>query len=184
MKIQGSGAFALIGCVCLLAFVAGCGGGDGQGDEGNAATPSGAAIEPGAPTAQAAPANTCPLSAAEVSEVLGVEVQLEETVCMFEPEPGKNPTVTYVRQVSFACSDAVVNDPDFDMQPFDGLGTKAYASASGNDLLVCTNPPFEITVDITPSLDAMVADSEAASTAARASERAAAEQLARLVLDR
>ncbi|HET6564990.1 MAG TPA: hypothetical protein VFG52_06210, partial [Xanthomonadales bacterium] len=111
-------------------------------------------------------------------------VQQDQSVCVFEPEPGKNPTVLYIRQVNFACSNAVVNDPEFDKQPYDGLGIKAYASASGNDLLVCTNPPFEISVDITPSLDALVADSEAASSAARASERIAAEQLARLLLDR
>jgi hypothetical protein len=103
---------------------------------------------------------------------------------MFEPEPGKEPTVLYVRQVSFACSEAVVNDPDFTLEPYDGLSVKAYASPEGGDVLVCTNPPFEITVNITPGRDAILADPAKASAAARASERAAAEQLAGLILGR
>lgn len=184
MKICDSKCLGVAGAVLMLALLVGCGSGEDQGLPAGSAEPDSVANAGESAAVPPGPVDSCPFTAAEVSEVLGVAVQQDQSVCIFEPEPGKNPTVLYVRQVAFACSNAVITDPEFDMQPHEGLGIKAYASASGNHLLVCTNPPFEITVDITPSLDALVADSEAASSAARASERAATEQLARLLLDR
>lgn len=179
MKARGSCLSANVRVLLVIACLGGCGSGDDRADDADNASADAALAA--APSEQG---STCPLTAAEVSDVLGVAVQQDTAICMFEPQPGTEPRVLYVRQVSFACSDAVVNDPSFDLAPYDGLGIRAFASPGGGDLLVCTNPPFEITVDITPSLDDIVADSEAASTAARASERAAAEQLARLVLAR
>lgn len=184
MSVRNAGSFRIAGFASLLALLAGCGGGDDHGENAGVASSNGAGsgIEAGA--VPPGPSETCPLTAKAVSEVLGVSVQQDPATCMFEPEPGKNPTVLYVRQVSFACSDGVTNDPEFTLLPFDGLGVRAYASPTGDDLLVCTNPPFEITVDITPDGKAIVTDPEAASAAARASERAAAEKLARLILDK
>jgi len=176
--------FGITGFVSLLVLLGGCGGGDDRDDNaGVASSPGvGSGIESGA--APPGPRENCPLTASEVSDVLGIAVQQDTSTCMFEPEPGTDPTVLYVRQVPFACSDAVVKDPEFNLQPFDGLGIQAYASPDGGDILVCTNPPFEITVNITPKLDAIIADPDKASAAARSSERAAAEQLARLILRR
>ena len=184
MSVHNPSAFRIAGFTSLLVLLAGCG--DGKGQDGNevAASSSGVGSEVVSEPIPAGPLEDCPLTAAEVSDVVGIAVQQDSMVCMFEPEPGRNPTVVYVRQVSFACSDSMVNDPEFDFVPFNGLGVRAYSSPTGGDLLVCTNPPFEITVDITPPLDAIVADSAVASAAARASEQAAAEQLVRLILGR
>jgi hypothetical protein len=175
----------IVGALLVMTLLAGCSG-DGEGggttDDGTGATNIGGASDPGAGNSSGAvpgPSNDCPLSAEQVSEVLGVTVEKEATLCMFD---GPSQNVTYVRQVSFACSEGVIGDPSFEMEPFDGLGVGAYAAPQGADLLVCTDPPFEITVDITPDLDDLVADATAASAAAEVSERAAAEELARLVL--
>lgn len=180
MRLYRVSLFDIAGSMLALAFLVGCGGADDGAGNADAASAAGG----GSGAAPAGPRDACPLTAEEVGEVVGVAVQQDAGICMFEPEPGTEPRVLYVRQVSFACSDTVVNDSSFAMEPYDGLGIRAYANAAGNDLLVCTNPPFEITVDITPSLDDMVADPGAASAAARASERAAAEELARLILAR
>jgi hypothetical protein len=178
MSVHGSSLIGIAGVVSLLVLLAGCGGGDDAGVASSTGVGSG--MEPAA--APAGPHDRCPLTASEVSEVLGIAVQQDAAVCMFEPEPGREPSVLYVRQVSFACSESVVND--LNLEPYDGLGIKAFASPEGGDLLFCTNPPFEITVNITPDRDAILADSAKASAAARVSERAVAEQLARLILDR
>ena len=171
----------LVGSALLaLALMGGCG---DRGDKAASAS-SARGGDVGSADVPAGPRDNCPLSAAEVGEVVGVAVEQDATTCMFWPRAGMEPRVLYVRQVSFACSDAVVHDSSFAMEPYDGLGIRAYASPTGGDLLVCTSPPFEITVDITPDLDDIVADAEAASAAARASERAAAEELARLILAR
>lgn len=182
MRVHGSSLFDVVGGVLVLVFLGGCGNGDDRADNAGAISPTGARSNAGPRDAPAGPRDSCPLTAAEVGDVVGVAVQQDATTCMFEPEPGKEPRVLYVRQVSFACSDTVVNDASFSLEPYDGLGVRAYASPAGGDLLVCTNPPFELTVDITPDLADIVADANAASAAARASERAAAEQLARLIL--
>lgn len=167
--------------VLMLALLGACGSDDDRaGNAGATTAGSGAGTGNAPPGAQ----EKCPLTASEVGDAVGVAVEQDATLCMFEPEPGKEPRVLYVRQVAFACSDAVVKDPSFELEPYDGLEVPAFASATGGDLLVCTNPPFEITVDITPALDDIMADSDAASAAARASERAAAERLARLILAR
>ena len=110
---------------------------------------------------------------------MGVGMEKDAGLCMFS---GPSRNVIYVQQVPFACGEAVVGDPSFEMEPFEGLGVNAYTTSVGNELLVCTDPPFGITVDITPDLDDVVADPTAASAAAVASEREAVEELARLVL--
>lgn len=178
MRIHGYSLFGIAGGVLPLVFLSACSGGDRSGNAGPSAGAVASAEVP------AGPQGNCPLGAAEVGEVVGVAVRQDATTCMFEPKPGTEPRVLYVRQVSFACSEGVVKDSSFSMEPYDGLGVRAYASPTGGDLLVCTNPPFEITVDITPDSADIVADAAAASAAARASERAAAEQLARRLLAR
>jgi hypothetical protein len=182
MRVHGSSLFGIAGVVSLLVLLGGCGDGDDRDDNAGTATSTGAGSGTESGAAPPGPRETCPLTASEVGDVLGIAVQQDTATCMFEPEPGINPTVLYVRQVSFACSEAVVNDPEFTLEPYDGLGVQAYASPEGGDLMVCTNPPFEINVNITPERDAILADPARASAAARASERAAAEALARLIL--
>jgi len=182
MRVNGSSLFGIAVVVSLLVLLGGCGGGDDRDDNALAAETTGAGSGTESGAAPPGPRDSCPLTAKDVSDVLGIAVQQDAATCMFEPEPGKNPTVLYVRQVSFACSEGVVNDPEFTLEPFDGLGVQAYASPDGGDLMVCTNPPFEINVDITPERDAILTDPAKASAAARASERAAAEALARLIL--
>lgn len=182
MRVNGSSLIGIVGFVSMLVLLGGCGGGEDRDANAASGSPATAGNEVESQAAPQGPLDNCPLTAAQVGEVIGVAVQQDTTTCMFEPQPGIEPRVLYVRQVSFACSDAVVNDPSFTQVPYDGLGVRAFASPDRGNLLVCTNPPFQITVDITPDLDAIVADSEAASAAARASERAAAEQLARLIL--
>jgi len=184
MKVHGSGLLGIAGIVSMLVLLGACGNGEDAGDNAGTGSPTSVGKQVESEAAPPGPPDNCPLTAAEVGDAVGVAVQQDATTCMFEPQPGKEPRVLYVRQVSFACSESVVKDPSFKLEPYDGLGVQAFASPEGGNLLVCTNPPFEITVDITPSLDAIVADSEAASAAARASERAAAEQLARLILGR
>jgi hypothetical protein len=184
MTVHGLSLLGVAGIVSMLVLLGSCGGGEDLGDNAGSGSPTGAGHAVESAAVPPGPPDACPLTAAEVGEAVGVAVQQDATICMFEPQPGTEPRVLYVRQVSFACSDSVVKDPSFTLEPYDGLGVQAFASSEGGNLLVCTNPPFELTVDITPSLDAMVADGEAASAAARASERAAAEQLARLILGR
>lgn len=168
----------------MLVLLSGCGGGDDRDDNVGVASSTGAGSAIEAKATLPGPPDRCPLTAKEVSDVLGVAVQVDTVTCMFEPKPGIEPRVVFVRQGSFVCSDAVVKDPSFSLEPYDGLGVQAYASPEGGELLVCTDPPFGIKVTITPSLDAIIADSDKASAEARASERAAAEQLARLILGR
>lgn len=184
MRFHRSGLFGIAGFVSMLMLLGSCDNGADPGVNTGSGLITTAGDEDASQNAPSGPLDNCPLTAAEVGEVVGVTVQQDTTTCMFEPQPGTEPRILYVRQVSFACSEAVVKDPSFTYVPYDGLGVQAYASSEGGDLLVCTNPPFEITVAITPDLDAIVADAEAASAAARASERAAAEQLARLILGR
>ena len=178
----------LIGAVLAVSLLASCGGDADDGadgattGEGSAATTAaGGGDSPAATSsdASAGPSSACPLSVEQVSEVLGVSMEKEADVCMFS---GPSRSLIYVQQVPFACSDAVVRDPSFEMEPYDGLDVTAYTSTVGTELLVCTEPPFAMTVDITPSLDDLVADATAASAAAATSEREAAEELARLVL--
>lgn len=183
MRACRAGRFGIAGAV-LVVVLGGCGSGDDREDTADTAASAGARSDAGSGNASAAAGGNCPLTAAEVGDVVGVAVRQDATSCMFEPSPGNDPRVLYVRQVPIACSDAVVNDPSFTLEPHEGLGVRAYAGAAGGDLLVCTNPPFEITVNITPELADVVADADAASAAARASERAAAEELARLILTR
>jgi len=180
MRVNGSSVFGIASFVLLLVLLSGCGG----GDEASVASSTGVGNGIGSGVAPTGPRDACPLTATEVGDVLGIAVQQDAATCMFEPEPGKEPNVVYVRQVSFACSNAVVNDPSFELEPYDGLDVQAYISPEGGDLLVCTNPPFEITVNMTPKLDDIIADPDKASAAARVTERVAAEQLARLVLGR
>ena len=184
MRVYGLRLIGITGVVSLLVVLGGCGGGDDRDDKAGVVSSPGAGSGTASGTAPPGPRDSCPLTAKEVSDVLGIAVEVDTATCMFEPRPGIEPRVVYVRQVSFACSEAVVKDPSFGLEPHDGLGAQAYASSEGGELLVCTDPPFAIKVTITPPLDAIIADSDKASAEARASERAAAEQLARLILDR
>jgi hypothetical protein len=168
--------------------MASCGGDTDDGadganaSEGSAATTAaGGGDSPAATSsdAPAGPSSACPLSVEQVSEALGVSMEKEADVCMFS---GPSQSLIYVPLPSLACSDAVVRDPTFEMEPYEGLGVTAYTSTVGTELLVCTDPPFSMTVDITPSLDDLVDDATAASAAAVTSEREAAEELARLLL--
>ncbi len=184
MRIHTLSWLGITGVVSLLVLLSGCGGGDDRNDNAGVASSTGAGSAIEVKANPPGPPDRCPLTAKEVSDVLGIAVQVDTATCMFEPKPGIEPRVLYVSQASFVCSDAVVKDPSFTLEPHDGLGVQAYASAEGGELLVCTDPPFGIKVNITPALDATIADSDKASADARASERAAAEQLARLILGR
>jgi len=156
--------------------------GEGGAATAEAATPaegSNDATPAASSDAPAGPSSDCPFGADQVSDVLGVTMEKEPDLCMFS---GPSHDVTYVQQVPFACGEAVVGDAGFEMEAYEGLGVDAYESTVGTELLVCTDPPFEIVVDITPSLDDLVADATAASAKAEDAELAAVEQLARLVL--
>jgi hypothetical protein len=117
-----------------------------------------------------AAADRCPLSADQVSEALGAPVERDEASCTFFPADTFSPNATFVRQSSVACDEGYPADLGYE-ESLDGFGTEAYAqrdTTAGVQILVCDDAPFEVVVDI-------VGDPEAA--------LAAAEQLARLVLD-
>jgi hypothetical protein len=143
----------------------------GAATDTTTAAPAGSATTAAGGSASGGARERCPLTAEQVGDVLGVEVAEEGGACLFFPTNGKLvPSALYVQQVAFACRDDVRSEVGYD-EPFEGLGVDAYVqagTADGTMLLVCTEPPFEVSVD-------QGVDDAAA--------RAQVEELARLVLD-
>lgn len=110
MKVHGSILVGIAGAALVLGQLQGCDRAGERDSNADAAVSTGDGNEVALTDAAAGLRDKCPLTAAEVGEIVGVAVQQDETTCMFEPQPGKEPRVLYVRQVPFACSDAVVND--------------------------------------------------------------------------
>lgn len=154
MAARRSRGFALVTGVLVAATLVACGG-DDDGDAAGSDNGDGGSETTGSTAASSGDGgDPCPLTVEQVSEAVGATVELSEGVCLFQHPEDINPSVTFVRQVPFACGDAVVSDPEFGMEPYDGLSVDAYASApdlSVGTILVCTDPPFEIQVDLTAS---------------------------------
>jgi len=105
-----------------------------------------------ASTASAGAADRCPLSAAQVSAAVGGEVTGPVSgVCIFHAgeDTTVRPNVTFVRQVTFACSGTMPAEGGYQEQ-LQGLGVTAYImdDAEGVHVLVCQGQtPFEMIVD-------------------------------------
>jgi hypothetical protein len=91
----------------------------------------------------------CPLTVEQVSTAVGTQLE-DKGACTFFAVNDAWPNVIFVRQVSFAC-DANIRSETGYTERLGGLGTTAYVqreTAEGPTILVCTKPPFEISVDI------------------------------------
>ena len=112
----------------------------------------GSAGSSGSSSSSTAATSRCPLTEEQVSSAIGTPLVLDQASCTFFPSDDAFPNVTFVRQVSFACSGTIPSEAGFN-EELDGLGVKAYvqrdAEAGGTStILVCDEAPFEISVDI------------------------------------
>jgi hypothetical protein len=141
--------------VVLSSIASACGG--GQDTNQAASTSSTASGQPQAAAAAAAPSR-CPLTAEQVSAAVGAPINGPDVACMFYPDddPTVSPNVTFVRQVSFACSGTMPAEVGYKEQ-VPGLGVAAHIAddAEGMRILVCQGQtPFEITVNAaTPAVE-------------------------------
>ena len=156
------------------AVMAGCGGdgtdsGSDENREPEKAT--GSRMEKQRPAATPDADDTCPLTAQQVSDVLGKEV-VADAGCSFFPTDDVLPNASYNRQFDVAMSDEGLAQNDYEKSDaVAGVGDEAYSrdGADGVWLLVrAGNRYFEVRVD---SADA-------------AADLAAAKKLAALVLNR
>ena len=99
MKVHGSGLLGIAGIVSMLVLLGACGNGEDAGDNAGTGSPTSVGQQVESEAAPPGPPDNCPLTAAEVGDAVGVAVQQDATTCMFEPQPGKEPRVLYVRQV-------------------------------------------------------------------------------------
>ncbi|MFN2420350.1 MAG: hypothetical protein ABR527_03070 [Gemmatimonadota bacterium] len=170
--LETSIALALVGVMLL----SGCGDGDeGEGPaDATDTTSASASADPSEADDEgsAAGIDRCPLSAEQVSEVLGQDMTVDEASCSFYPadESAILPNASFNVQLSLACSEDGLSGMDYE-QPVGGIGDAAYVQrgrADGTWLLVCAgDSPFELRVDSGSGDDA---------------SQAAAEELARRVL--
>jgi hypothetical protein len=110
------------------------------------------------------------LSAEQVGSALGATVAKDDAACTYFPTDAASPNASFVRQFALACEGSGPADLGY-TETLDGLGEKAYVqrdTALGTTILVCSDRPFEIVVDV-------VGDSAAALDAAQ--------QLAKEALD-
>lgn len=143
-------------------------GGDGSTTAAPATTAATSDPGPGTTAPTSGSPDRCPLTAEQVSEVIGVTME-DVGGCVFFPPEKSDPSALFVRQVSFACNDDIRQQNGYE-EAFDGLGVEAYVkrgTSYGVQILVCEEQPFEVAANLT--------DDDAAS-------QTAAEALARLAL--
>ena len=178
MRARGAGALAVV--VTALGLLAGCGGDD---DDATDAFDQTETTEATGRTDEAASedessedsggggsADRCPLTAEQVGEAVGTEMEDESSSCTFFPTGDFDASVVFVRTSPIQCSEEGLEASRLS-ESFDGLGVEAYTSGSDDsspNILVCTDTPFDISVSIGTD---------------RAAALAAAEQLARIVLE-
>jgi hypothetical protein len=124
---------------------------DAAADDGTATSAASAATtSAGGGSSGGGAGDRCPLTAEEVGDVIGVEVAEEGGACLFYPTNGKLvPSALYVQQVAFACREDIRSEVGYE-EAVDGFGVDAYVQEGGSStttLLVCTDPPFEVTVE-------------------------------------
>lgn len=99
----------------------------------------------------------CPLSAEQVSAALGATVDKDEASCTYFPPDAAFPNATFVRQLALACDSRYLSELGYS-ESLSGLGKKAFIQRSAPaHVLVCTDSPFEIEVDIPGNSDAAIA---------------------------
>ena len=170
------GAAALL--VLLLAV--GCGGDDGDADANVDADASadtegpGDTDETGETDAPAEPADgdgfDCPLSAEQVSDVLGAPVEKDDATCTYLPggNAGSVPGAGFIPQLPELCDDGFPEQSGY-TEPVDGLGVDAFLKTGGGataEIWVCGADAFVVFVD--------TGDSDTATATAAAEELAAA----------
>ena len=178
----GARILGVAAAVVVMATLVGCGDDDDEGGDAAGPTTSSLADDEGSSddedgsedddsNAPPAASGECPLTAEQVSEVLGAPV--EEAACTFFPPAdaaSAAPNANIIRQVAFACEEEARAEVGYE-EPLDGFDVDAYVKREtvyGDQILVCVDPPLEIWVD-------MLEDHEGAV--------AAAEELARLVIE-
>ena len=144
--------------VIAVAASAACGGSDSSSNAQGAA--GGGATSARAPAAKTAP-NRCPLTAEQVTAVVGSPVKPPDSSCGFFPADENKilPHVLFVNQLNFACNGTMPAEIGF-KEKVDGLGVTAYVAdqADGTHLLVCReNAPFDLSVDLADDAKARAA---------------------------
>jgi hypothetical protein len=141
-RLRRIGATALVAAALLSA----CG-----GDDDDDATASAVEDDDGSDGGETrAAADRCPLSAEQVSAALGAPVDKDEPSCTFYPADDVLPNATFVRQVAFACDGDLPAELGYEGK-LDGLGVETFVQpdvATGTQILVCTDAPFEIVIDM------------------------------------
>jgi hypothetical protein len=155
-----------------LVWLSGCGGGnegDGPAEETEATSVSTTA-DPSDKDVATTQVDRCPLTAEQVSQVLGQPVEIDEPSCSFFPPTDGMPNASFNLQVAWACTEDMLAEGGYEVS-VSGIGDAAYVQpgmADGTWLLVCAgDAPFEIRVDGGNGDNAA---------------QAAAEELARIVL--
>jgi hypothetical protein len=106
--------------------------------------------EPGGPAGTGASNARCPWTAEQVSAVLGATVEeAAPGACQFFPPNDSSPTALYVRQIPLICQGDSAAEVGY-TEPVDGFDEKAYLGqdGSGAQILVCTDPPIEVSAEI------------------------------------
>jgi hypothetical protein len=92
------------------------------------------------------------LSADQVSEALGATVEKEESgsSCSFFPPDKSSPRVFLVRLPALACTEEYLEATGLEYQPYDALEVEAYATSGSSpaSIIVCSDDPFDINVEI------------------------------------
>jgi hypothetical protein len=155
----------LVAAVAFLTLSAGCGN------------------EPGAATSSSEPAGErgrndaadarfdCPLTAEQVSAILGTPVEKDETTCTYGPSSGGLPVAGFLAQLPELCASGFPEQAGY-TEPVDSLGVDAFLKVAGEataEIWVCSPAAFTVYVDTGDAEPAAgIADAEELAKAALA----------------
>jgi hypothetical protein len=96
----------------------------------------------------------CPLTAEEVGELLGADVEKDEATCSYAPggNVGSVPSASFIAQLPEPCTEDFLAQQGF-TERLDLLDEEAYLKASGDsraEAWVCGDRSFSVSVDLGP----------------------------------
>lgn len=98
----------------------------------------------------------CTITAEQVGEVLGAQVERNEGTCAFSPgaATGRQPTAAFLGQLAELCEGDFVEQNGY-TEPVEGLGVDAYlkpGTTASAEIWVCAPAPFVVAVGVGPDL--------------------------------
>jgi hypothetical protein len=150
-----------VAAAVLATMLAACGGGDDGGDSADAG-PAAEATEADGTGATAAAADagggdggggfSCAITAEQVGEVLGTEVEKDPATCSFTPggNVGSVPSAVFIAQPAELCDEEFATQLGYTEPVADMFGEEAYIRTGGGAdarVLVCSDAAFEVVVD-------------------------------------